>query len=815
MSAPTNPLDLDKLNTAQRDAVTHEGGPLIVLAGPGTGKTFAITARIAYFVAHRGADPRTILALTFTNKAAAEMRERLTGMLGFGPAAAINATTFNAYGQSLLRRFPDLAGLRPNAQLIDDAQRIRLCREIVAEKGLFKFAQATGIDAACDLAMSWINAMFCAGLTSTVARRRIDARLAQLENEDDNEAAGERETARRIAEACRLWDAFDDACRKRGLMAFDHQISEAIRLLQESDAAASIVRTETRHLLVDEFQDVNAAQIDLLSLIAPPSKLAPPDLCVVGDDDQAIYGFRGSDPRAFARFEERWGPETVRTIALEENYRSAEPVLAAANTIITRADRRFDDTKTVRRGDASDAPTEGAAVEAVHLEHHEQAGQVIASMIRAARVDDDVPYSRFAVLANSHKDLESIGSTLTLEGIPVRWSRTPAADADEGVQDVLAWAELALDPAKSWLWRRLMLRAPANLGHAEVAQIDRAWKAARSRDETVNESVAAWALERDNDPQTAAKLGRLIEQHTELAKAALELRADRFIERVIDLTDPVHAELLSGRDRARRIRSLVALLSFARDRQDRLDQPGDIRALLDYLEDARSMSANSFGQPDVLKPVEQSSDPDSDDAANDDNVVTLITAHSSKGLEFDTVFLARVESRGFPQVHKPSGDAVPHWLTEDDDEDRRDEKIEHLDEQRRLFYVALTRAKRRAVLLGKPLKSRKTTSMNFLLELENAVGALNRVTPADEVLANDPLARGEGDELEREIKAWQAEQDRGARLAAARREARRLAAVALDEADRPDLDSDDLASANQRLAEASARLAVIAADGAT
>jgi len=148
-------LDLSRLNHAQHEAVTHDGGPLIVLAGPGTGKTFAITARITHLIRDRAADPRTILALTFTNKAAGEMRERLTESLGFRVASSVRATTFNAFGQSLLRRFADLAGLRPNAQLIDDAQKIRLMRELIREHGLLADTEATGIDAACLLASSW------------------------------------------------------------------------------------------------------------------------------------------------------------------------------------------------------------------------------------------------------------------------------------------------------------------------------------------------------------------------------------------------------------------------------------------------------------------------------------------------------------------------------------------------------------------------------------------------------------------------------------------------------------------------------------
>ncbi len=813
MSTTNEATDRDplrSLNPAQRRAATHTGGPLIVLAGPGTGKTRVIVARIAHLI-RNGADPGGVLALTFTNKAAGELRERLAEMLGPAAAESVGAFTFNGFGAHVLGRFGDLVGLPPGMRLIDPAQKIRLMRRVVAERGLFTESIAGGLDSAIIEASRRINAMHCAALTPETARARILARRHEIEQpgEDPDGAAAEEAEIRRLLDVVSLWEGFDGACLEEGLISFDHQLSLTIRLLSGNASARSIVLADCRHVVVDEFQDVNAAQIELLRLLSPPG--SSPDLCVVGDDDQSIYGFRGADDLAFEHFRRIW--PACETVALEENYRSATPILSAVNEIITRAGTRFQQDKIIRRADVFTDDPPGSVVEAVRLANEAQAGDVIASMIaRAVREHPDLPLRRFAVIGRSWKDLESIHEALRIEGIASRLARPPTPQHDQGVLDIMAWIRLLLNPGCTPDAVRILRRPPNLLPVNTVMDLRQRYLARQSRHSGTDNVLpfATWAAgdgaaelpDELDDGHTRPVLKRFGATWSALRDMMATSPATDVIGEIVRRTGVVHADLLDARARAERVSSVVALMRFAAERSDRLEQPRDLHAFMAYCDDLEPLGGGDQKlTPDRLthEPVEGDVDDDEADA------VQLLTAHASKGLEFDTVFVPRVAPpHGYPKSSRRNEDPVlPEWLA-GDPEDGRTLAEARDDEERRLFYVACTRAERRLVLLGRVPKS--SSSMNFLVEL---LGSDAEIIDrrADEVLGEN--APDDTDRLLRPLD-WTETLSRRQAVRSARREARLLAAGALDTADQPGLDEREILGIADRLREASMRLAAVA-----
>ncbi len=776
------------LSEEQRLAVEHAGGPLIVLAGPGTGKTRVITARVAHLVRERGADPGRVLAVTFTNKAAGELRSRLQGLLGASAACRITAGTMHSFGVRLLQRFGDVLGLPGEFEILDEAQQRRLARELIRANGLYRASIGRGIDHAVEHGLRVAHELVSAGLTPGGALARIDRLLAGLGSDGSPEARARRaelSVAREGAELARLMDA---ACLDRATPRFDDLITWPMMLLERSETVAAIVRHECGHVVVDEFQDLNATQIAWLSALCPPR--TRPDLCVVGDDDQSIYAFRGADERAFDRFESVWPGS--RTVRLTTNYRSGGAVIDASNAVIGRAGYRFDSSKFGRPGPG--AP-EGSAVEVVRMGSDMRVGETAAAMIRR-RLDEDpgLDLSGIAVIARTSTELLRAGAALEAMGVPYVSSVPDPSREDAGVRTVLAWAELAVDPTRTWAARTVLTRAPFCVDGATLATLEhryrqeRAWANANAGENEPGPFLAWLSAHAPEDASDAFR--RAAEVERELAEAACSLPADHALMHVVRVSGAAHAEALPARERAARVRALVALIRFARERLSRLEEPAGLREFLAYLDD--------------LPPGQKCFDRTPEDAvageeeAPDRPGVRLLTAHASKGLEFDTVYLLRCSGpHGFPKPRADDPD-LPEGVL-DPDPQGRDLRARRDDEERRVFFVALTRAKRRAVMLGKIPK--KPTGANYPLEIIADLGAA--VVEHDEADVGAPGLEDEltGVEIEAGVAA-----DRAAVLAAAKRAARRDAARALDEAER--LTEPDEA-VGERLRRAADRLAMI------
>ncbi|MEM7755198.1 MAG: ATP-dependent DNA helicase [Planctomycetota bacterium] len=796
---------LKTLSDQQREAVVHTGGPLIVVAGPGAGKTRVMTSRIAHLIGTGVAEPRRVLALSFTIKAADELRVRLVDLIGPSAADAVQATTFNSFGASLIRRFADVAGLPVRRTMLDSAQRKRLVRTIAREKGFLARAAAGGLDSAIGLATKRIHAMHNAGVRPGEAIEKL-SKAADGEND-----AGARSELEDWLDAARVWQELTARARAEGLIDYDDQIGLPIELLERDQRVAAMVRTDCKHIVVDEFQDLNASQIRLLRSIAPPGTSA--DIAVVGDDDQSIYGFRGADDLALPRFEKLWtkNGDVPRTVELGENWRSEACVVEASSAIIGAAHDRFLRDKALVCARAGEPAKAGAAVEAVRLGHYTEDGPTIAAMILHQRARQaDLAWSDIAVIARTHNDLSRVQGALELAGVPVELSRQRGAGEDPAVQDVLAWARLLVDPRAAWCVRRILRRPPLAIPEGRVIAWERAYEAKRSRLEagdgeetalpgsgTLLEFIGDTLPEGD---EARGAVDKLLGWQAELSGLAAERRADEVVEAIVRTTGAASADLPESRARARRVSALVALLRFVRDRRGRLEEPGDLRAFLSYYDD--------------LDDSDKSLEPDREDAeASPDgsaDAVQLLTAHGAKGLEFDTVYIPRVAYPSFPsRASEDDEGALPGCLVETDDLEVRTGEQAHADEERRLFYVALTRAERRAVALGTlPKKLGKSTY--YLNELMDA-GAVVRT--GDEVIeaAKDAGVFG-GDAAQAELMRTSADAF-GVALAEEKRRARDAAAAALDLADRAGVDGDDFDAIGERLVEAARRLGAVSAVG--
>lgn len=739
-----------RLDDNQRSAVEHADVPMLVLAGPGTGKTRVISHRIAHLIRDRGVAPRSIVAVTFTVRAAESLRSRVAELVTPTAAEGIFAGTFHAFAMMIVRRFPDRMGFDRAPVMMDSAMRKRLLRDVVAKRARLDPAGAAGGD-------DWIahlrqvfaqfhhHALSVDQLRTMIASREHELargvwRACGEDQQLDEPAALARRDA--LDRFVRTVDAFEDAERERRercWMGFDELLTEPIELLRRDARAAAVCRDEYRHVIVDEFQDTNPAQAELLALLSVPQ--SPSDLMVVGDDDQSIYGFRGADDLAFDRFAHRWsGCAHVR---LERNYRSAPEVVAAANATMSRAFHRFAPDKTIEP--AKKAGAELARVEMLRLKSYHDDGEAIARLIRADREQsqqaqgEERAWNSYAVIVRSHKDGDRIASALEIAGIPY-WGRRPDGVAsDPGVQRLLSWVELLSDPKASWAIRGVLGAPPISAPADSRVRWEREYSAQRSRcaQEQSMPGFAAWLADRFADdaadaenaevpvhtasPEERSAIERFGALYTDLQEIAREHPADRVVLEIVRRAGLADSELLSGHHRAVRVRHLVTAIGFVRRLQPKLPKPADVAALWAYYQDLDSdeqSMGKAFGE-DAL----DSEGPDELLLGADGDAVQIITAHSAKGLEFDTVFIPRVfPAHGYPKS-RARDELVPSgMLNIDDTEDTRDDKQRLYDEERRLFYVALTRAERRAVVITNKTKT-PSKSIHFAQQLAADLGS--------------------------------------------------------------------------------------------
>lgn len=629
---------LDGLNPQQRQAVVHEGSPLLIVAGAGSGKTAVLTRRIAYLMAARGVGVGQILAITFTNKAAAEMRERVVGLVG-EKARYMWVSTFHSTCVRILRNQAALIeGLNSNFSIYDADDSRRLL-------------QMVGRDLGLDIKR--YSPRLLANAISNLKNELIDPHQALAGLTEDSD-----DLARAVAS---VYDEYQRRLRAANALDFDDLIGETVAVLQAFPQIAQYYRRRFRHVLVDEYQDTNQAQYVLVrELVGRDSNdgIPPGELCVVGDADQSIYAFRGATIRNIEDFERDY-PDT-RTILLEQNYRSTQNILSAANSVIARnAGRREKRLWT-------DAGAGELIVGYVADNEHDEA-RFVAEEIDALAEGSEITYNDVAVFYRTNNSSRSLEEVLIRAGIPYKVVGGVRFYERKEIRDIVAYLRVLDNPGDAVSLRRILNTPRRGIGDRAEACVavyaentgvgfgDALVAAAQGKVPMLNtraEKAIAGFVEMFDELR-----GRLDDDLGELVEAVLERTGYR--RELEASTDPQELARLDN------LNELVSVAhEFSTDREnaaalgpDDEDVP-DTGVLADFLERV-SLVADADEIPE-----------------HGAGVVTLMTLHTAKGLEFPVVFVTGWEDGMFPHM-------------------RALDNPTELSEERRLAYVGITRARQR------------------------------------------------------------------------------------------------------------------------
>lgn len=629
---------LDGLNPQQRQAVVHEGSPLLIVAGAGSGKTAVLTRRIAYLMAARGVGVGQILAITFTNKAAAEMRERVVGLVG-EKARYMWVSTFHSTCVRILRNQAALIeGLNSNFSIYDADDSRRLL-------------QMVGRDLGLDIKR--YSPRLLANAISNLKNELIDPHQALAGLTEDSD-----DLARAVAS---VYDEYQRRLRAANALDFDDLIGETVAVLQAFPQIAQYYRRRFRHVLVDEYQDTNHAQYVLVrELVGRDSNdgIPPGELCVVGDADQSIYAFRGATIRNIEDFERDY-PDT-RTILLEQNYRSTQNILSAANSVIARnAGRREKRLWT-------DAGAGELIVGYVADNEHDEA-RFVAEEIDALAEGSEITYNDVAVFYRTNNSSRSLEEVLIRAGIPYKVVGGVRFYERKEIRDIVAYLRVLDNPGDAVSLRRILNTPRRGIGDRAEACV-----AVYAENTGVGFGDALVAAAQGKVPMLNTRAEKAIAGFVEMfdeLRDRLDDDLGELVEAVLERTG-YRRELEASTDpqELARLDNLNELVSvaheFSTDREnaaalgpDDEDVP-DTGVLADFLERV-SLVADADEIPE-----------------HGAGVVTLMTLHTAKGLEFPVVFVTGWEDGMFPHM-------------------RALDNPTELSEERRLAYVGITRARQR------------------------------------------------------------------------------------------------------------------------
>jgi DNA helicase II / ATP-dependent DNA helicase PcrA len=602
---------LADLNPAQREAVLHTEGPLLVVAGAGSGKTRVLTHRVAHLIAAVGVQPNEILAITFTNKAAAEMKSRLEDLLP-EVARRIWILTFHAACGRILRREAPRLGYRTNFTIYDQADQVRLVKQCLEELERDpKRFPARGIHEHISTAKNQL-------ISPVEYRNRVDSFYDQT-----------------VAD---VYDLYQRRLFESNAVDFDDLLMLTVEVLERFPEAKERWQKAFRYVLVDEYQDTNHAQYRLLQLLAEKHR----NLCVVGDPDQSIYAFRGADIRNILEFERDFRDTTV--IPLEQNYRSKNTILRAANAVIAQNSERKPKSLWSELGD-------GEPVRVLEVEDEHAEARFVASEI-AGLVDEGVNGSEIAVFYRTNAQSRVLEDILVRQEIPYQVIGGPRFYERAEVKDLIAYLQAIDNPFDTVSLQRIANRPRRGIGDASLARLQRyADGHGRSLWETLE-----FPEEAGLGPAQARAVSGFRTLMQSLQAGALELRVDELVERTLDRSGYI-ASLEAERtiESQGRIENLQELVGVAQEYQSTAPDPN----LSTFLQEI-----SLFSDQDALR--------------DQQSLVTLMTLHNAKGLEFNAVFMIGMEEGVFPHS--------------------RSIEENSLEEERRLAYVGMTRARERLTL---------------------------------------------------------------------------------------------------------------------
>jgi ATP-dependent DNA helicase UvrD/PcrA len=602
---------LADLNPAQREAVLATEGPLLVVAGAGSGKTRVLTYRVAHLLNACGVKPNEILAITFTNKAAGEMRERLEDLLG-PVARAIWILTFHAACGRILRREAPRLGYRSNFTIYDSADQVRLTKQCLEE-------------------------------LERDPKRFVPRGIHSQISAAKNQLVGPEEYAQRVASfydqtVAEVYDLYQRRLFASNAVDFDDLLMLTVRVLEHFPEARERWQKAFRYVLVDEYQDTNHAQYRLLQLLAEKHR----NVCAVGDPDQSIYAFRGADIRNILEFERDFGE--TKTVALEQNYRSTNTILQAANAVITHNRERKPKNLWSELG-------EGEPIRALEVEDEHAEARFVAAEI-AARVEEGYSGSEIAVFYRTNAQSRVLEDVLVRQGVAYQVIGGPRFYERAEIKDVIAYLQAIDNPYDAVSLQRIANRPRRGIGDTTLSKLQAHADAF---------GISLWeALGQADEAGIAAAPLRAVQQFHGLLQSlqagALELEVPELLERVLDRSG--YRESLEAErtiESQGRLENLQELVGVAQEYQHMADEP----SLSGFLQDI-----SLYSDQDALR--------------GDQSLVTLMTLHNAKGLEFRAVFMIGMEEGIFPHS--------------------RSIEEQGLEEERRLCYVGMTRAEERLTL---------------------------------------------------------------------------------------------------------------------
>ena len=720
---------LGGLNPEQRRAVVHGEGPLLIVAGAGTGKTEVITRRIAWLVTTRRALPSEVLGLTFTDKAAAEMQLRVDQLVPYGFADTA-ISTFHAFGDRLIREFAYEVGLSPDARVLSRAETVVFLREHLFELGLERYlplgdptrflgALASLFGRCRDEDISPARyAEFAADLVAAEAVER-DAAGGEVDLDD---VAARREFAARQAELASAYGRYTKLLGSTGSIDFGDQVAMGLRLLRDSAAIRRTVQARYRYVLVDEFQDTNPAQSALVSMLADRHR----NITVVGDDDQSIYRFRGAAISNILEFRDRH--RGARTVVLRRNYRSTAPILDAAHRLI-----RFNDPDRLesRFGISKQLVPQRPAASAVPVRHlafatgTEESDWIAAEFRR--RIDAGIHPRDLAVLIRANADADAILRSFNVAGVPWRFAGTSGLYGRPEVRLLLSVLRAVSDLDSS---ADVYALAASEVYAIPAGELSAVMSAARRSHRSTWQVLDDLDAGREGIALTPA--GRQA-----VARLAGDLRRLRDMAHARPAGDVLYAFL---RDSGWLATLAAAATPAAEGALANVARFFDIvRARSALLVDDRAV----FLAPHLGTLIEAGDDPASADPDPDLDAVSVMTIHKAKGLEFPVVVLPGLVAGRFPSASRRDPLSMPDALVGGTPPGGDP----HLPEERRLFYVAMTRARDELILTsaGDYGGARARRVSPFVLEAmdlpaADAAGAAPALDPRQKLAALAPLA---------------------------------------------------------------------------
>ena len=650
-----------KLNEAQRRAITHGEGPLLVIAGAGTGKTRVITERIRHLLqSDETLSGKNILGLTFTKKAAGEMKTRVVNVAG-ERGKDVNLATFHSFCEALLKE------VEPGRTALEQVDHWILLRRNLGRLKLEKYRRLAEPGQFLSDFIAFFSRCQDELVSSEDYQRYAEGLAEQLQAErnvlDEDSYKERAENVALQQEIARAYKASEELLREKKAVALNGLIAEAVTLLRKDAALRERLQQRYKHILVDEFQDTNIAQLELLHTLS----VEPRNIVVVGDNDQAIYRFRGASFGSFKLFLERFagwkaGQDSTRfRVTLTENYRSTPNILRVATQVIAQNEVSADFPKKM----LSPARPEGERIRIVELSSPEDEARWVTSELQRLHGTGH-PWRDFAVLYRQHAHRDQLAEELSRRKIPFVISRLSILEHPL-VRDVLAYLRLIATPYDDIACARV-LAAPA--WHLEAADLVRlAERARKKRGTSLYDALQSPQSELPFNPSPSA-LGELLEFISTQRKVMRRRTAGEILT---DLTEWLEIPQLAGvRDR----KYVAQLAQFLKDWEPK----SETRALPEFLE-----YLDYFEQAGGTVCLENEAPGDA---------VQLMTVHGAKGLEFPHVFLLRVNQGAFPARERSALFEFPVKLMKEE----LPAGQFHIQEERRLFYVALTRAERKLTI---------------------------------------------------------------------------------------------------------------------